>query len=90
LNVRTVLRGGQFRKDVKLAQRRGKDVSKLREVILLLLQGQTLPAHCKDHPLHGRWQHFRDCHIEPDWVLIYKIEGDDLYLVRTGTHSDLF
>ena len=44
----------------------------------------------KDHPLGGDWSHHRDCHIEPDWLLIYKVEGDDLYLVRTGTHSDLF
>jgi len=75
---------------VKLAKRRGKDLSKLRELILLLAEGQPLPQRYKDHPLAGDWKHFRDCHIEADWLLIYKIEGDDLYLVRTGTHSDLF
>jgi mRNA interferase YafQ len=48
------------------------------------------PPRYKDHPLGGEWKHFRDCHIEPDWLLIYKIDGEDLYLVRTGTHSDLF
>jgi len=88
--VRTAIRGAQFRKDVKLAQRRGKDMEKLREIILLPLQGQPLPSSTKDHPLQGRRKHHRDCHIEPDWILIYKIDGDDLYLVRTGTHSDLF
>jgi mRNA interferase YafQ len=75
---------------VKLAQRPGKDLSKLRELILLLAEGQPLPPRYKDHPLSGDWKHYRDCHIESDWLLIYKIEGDDLYLVRTGTHSDLF
>ena len=88
--MRTAIRGTQFRKDVKLAQRRGKDMNKLRELILLLLEDQPLPMRYKDHALQGRWRNYRDCHIEPDWILIYKIEGDDLYLVRTGTHSDLF
>jgi mRNA interferase YafQ len=49
-----------------------------------------LPPRYKDHSLGSEWRHFRDCHIEPDWLLIYKVDGDDLYLVRTGTHSDLF
>jgi len=88
--VRNLIRGAQFRRDVKLAQRRGKDLSKLRELILLLAEGEPLPPRYKDHPLSGDWKHYRDCHIESDWLLIYKIEGDDLYLVRTGTHSDLF
>jgi len=88
--VRSLIRSAQFRRDVKVAQRRGKDLSKLRELILLLAEGQPLPPRYKDHPLSGDWKHYRDCHIESDWLLIYKIEGDDLYLVRTGTHSDLF
>jgi mRNA interferase YafQ len=88
--VRNLIRGVQFRRDVKLAQRRGKDLSKLRELILLLAEGQPLPPRYKDHPLSGDWKHYRDCHIESDWLLIYKIEGDDLYLIRTGTHFDLF
>ena len=64
-------------------------MAKLREIILLLVEGGPLPPRYKDHALVGDWNH-RDCHIEPDWLLIYKIDGDDLYLVRTGTHSDLF
>jgi mRNA interferase YafQ len=88
--LRTAIRGTQFKKDVRLVQKRGKDVAKLRELILLLLEGRPLPAHHKDHPLQGGWRRYRDSHIEPDWLLIYKIEGNDLYLVRTGTHSDLF
>ena len=85
-----MIRGAQFRRDAKLAERRGKDLSKLRQLILLLAEGQPLPPRYKDHPLSGDWKHFRDCHLESDWLLIYKIEGDDVYLVRTGTHSDLF
>lgn len=90
MTARNLIRGTQFRRDVKLAQRRGKDMSKLRELILLLAEGNPLPPSYKDHPLAGEWKHHRDCHLEPDWLLIYKIDGDDLYLVRTGTHSDLF
>jgi mRNA interferase YafQ len=88
--VRNPVRGAQFRRDVKLAQKRGRDMTKLRAAILLLIDGSPLPPRYKDHPLAGEWKHFRDCHIEPERLLIYKIDGDDLYLVRTGTHSDLF
>jgi mRNA interferase YafQ len=88
--LRNPIGGAQFRRDVKLAKKRCKDLTKLREVILLLIEGNPLPARCRDHPLVGDWKHHRDCHIEPDWLLLYKIDGDDLYLVRTGTHSDLF
>ena len=88
--MRNPIRGTQFQRDVKLAQKRGKDMAKLRAIILLLMEGSPLPPRCKDHPLGGDGRHFRDCHIEPDWLLIYKIDGEDLHLVRTGTHSDLF
>jgi mRNA interferase YafQ len=88
--LRIPIRGAQFRRDVKRAQKRGKDMAKLRELILLLIEGQLLPARYQDHSLGGEWNHHRDCHIEPDWLLIYKVSGDDLYLIRTGTHSDLF
>lgn len=88
--MRNIVRSSQFKRDVKQAQKRGKDMSKLREILLLLVEGAVLPAHFRDHPLSGEWKAYRDCHIEPDWLLIYKIEGNDLYLVRTGTHSDLF
>jgi mRNA interferase YafQ len=80
----------QFRRDVKLARKRGKNTEKLREVILLLMEESPLPSRFRDHPLGGQWKDCRDCHIEPDWLLIYRIDGDELYLVRTGTHADLF
>ena len=88
--MRNPIGGTQFQRDVKLARKRGKDMAKLREVLLLLIEASPLSPRCKDHPLAGDWKHYRDCHIEPDWLLIYKIDGDDLHLVRTGTHSDLF
>jgi mRNA interferase YafQ len=70
--VRNPIRVAQFRRDVKLAQRRGKDISKLRQLVLLLIDGNPLPMRYKDHPLSGDWEHHRDCHIEPDWLLLYK------------------
>ena len=88
--MRNPVSGAQFRRDVKLTQKRGNNMAKLREVVLLLIEGSPLPQRYKDHSLRGDWKHFRECHIEPDWLLIYKIDGDDLYLVRTGTHADLF
>jgi mRNA interferase YafQ len=88
--VRTPVRSGQFRRDVKRAQRRGKNMSKLREVIRLLLAGETLPESYRDHPLRGNWKSYRDAHLESDWLLIYRIVGDELQLVRTGSHADLF
>ena len=82
----------QFRRDVKLAQKRGKDTGLIRTVIENLAQGQTLSPKHKDHPLSGNYAGFRECHITPDWLLIYKIEKEILVLslTRTGTHSELF
>jgi mRNA interferase YafQ len=88
--LRNPITGAQFRRDVKLARKRGKDMPKLRELILLLVEGNPLPASYKDHPLSGQWNQFRECHMEPDWLLVYKVVGDNLHLVRTGSHSDLF
>jgi mRNA interferase YafQ len=75
---------------VKRAEKRGKDLSKLRTVLRLLAQEQPLPQEYRDHALRGDWIGFRDLHIEPDWLLLYRIEGDEVQLARTGTHSDLF
>ena len=82
----------QFKKDFKLAERQGLDVSELKEVVQLLANGETLPAEYRDHELKGKYVGFRECHIEPDWLLIYKISESVLVLslVRTGSHSRLF
>jgi mRNA interferase YafQ len=86
----TTVPTNRFLKDVKLAQRRGKDLKKLEAAILLLANESTLPPNLRDHPLSGDWAHHRECHIAPDWLLIYKIHEDEIFLVRSGTHSDLF
>jgi mRNA interferase YafQ len=85
-----VIQTTQFRKDLKMLQKRGKDPQKVKDIIALLLSGESLPAINRDHALTGNWFGWRDCHLEPDWLLIYKILSDELILGRTGTHSDLF
>jgi mRNA interferase YafQ len=80
----------QFKKDVKRMRKRGKDLEKVKAVIDLLVAEEPLPPKNRDHKLGGNWIGRRDCHIEPDWVIIYKITEDELLLERTGTHSDLF
>lgn len=86
----TPVRSGQFKRDVRKAEKRGKDMGKLRALVLLLIEEKPLPERYRDHPLKGSWASFRDAHIEPDWLLIYRVDGDELQLARTGTHSDLF
>lgn len=82
----------QFRKDYKLATRRGKDISKLDAIIGKLARGEKLPPANRDHPLANNWANHRECHITPDWLLIYQIKENVLVLelTRTGTHADLF
>ena len=82
----------QFKKDFKLAMKRSMKIELLEEVIAMLAMGETLPDKHKDHALTGNWVGHRECHILPDWLLIYRIEDEVLVptLARTGTHSDLF
>ena len=82
----------QFKKDFKLAMKRGLKMELLEEIISLLAMGETLPDKNKDHALTGNWTGHRECHILPDWLLVYRIENEVLVLTlaRTGTHSDLF
>ena len=82
----------QFKKDCKLMKRRGLDLKVLTGIIDLLQKGQPLPPENRDHDLVGDFAGFRECHIQPDWLLIYYIRHDRLVLVcaRTGSHSDLF
>ena len=65
-------------------------MERLRTLVRLLASGESVPVRYRDHPLRGRWSGWRDAHIEPDWVLIYRVNGSDLELGRTGTHADLF
>ena len=85
-----VIQPSSFRKDVKKQIKRGKDLGKLKAIVDILIAGETLSDRCVDHALSGIWAGWRDCHIEPDWILIYKIAPDTLTLGRTGSHSDLF
>lgn len=82
----------RFKKDYKLIQKRGYDTSLLKEVIDILANGKQLPEKYLDHPLSGDYTGCRECHIQPDWLLVYRIEKNLLILglTRTGTHSDLF
>lgn len=82
----------QFKKDYKLAMKRGLNMEELDNAIRLLAENGALPAKYLDHTLSGDWKGFHECHIAPDWLLIYAIENQMLVLTlsRTGTHSDLF
>ena len=80
----------QFKKDYKKIKKQNKDLVKIRVVIKTLADQQILEPKYKDHQLSGNWKDHRDCHIEPDWILIYQRVDNDLILERTGTHSELF
>ena len=82
----------QFKKDYKLAIKRHMNIDLLDDIIRALSRGEKLPEKNKDHELTGNWIGYRECHIQPDWLLIYRIEEDILVLtlVRAGSHSDLF
>ncbi len=82
----------RFQKDLKRAEKRGLNLKALAEVIKILAEGQPLPQKYKDHQLTGDYAGCRECHIQPDWLLIYEIYEEELilYLTRTGSHSDLF
>lgn len=80
----------QFKRDFKLCVKRGYDVGLLRSVIDTLRIPEALPAKNRDHALTGDWSGYQECHILPDWLLIYRVSENELQLARTGTHSDLF
>lgn len=92
MNQYKIIPIGRFKRDLKRAKRRGYDLSLLGTVVDLLASGSALPANYQDHHLCGQYASCRECHITPDWLLIYEIKDDELilYLTRTGTHSDLF
>lgn len=86
----TPARSSQFKRDVKRVQKRGKDMVKLRTLLGLLIEQAALPEAYQGHSLRGNWKGYRDTHIEPDWLLLHRVVGDELYLARTGSHADLF
>lgn len=87
-----IVPSNQFKRDLKFAKKRGYKIERLREVINTLAYGQKPDDKYRDHGLIGKYSGFRECHIEPDWLLVYRISQDELelFLFRTGTHSDLF
>ena len=89
---RDVVWTSKFKKEYKAAIKRRMDIDKLDNIIRILARGEELPKKNSDHELIGEWKGYRECHIEPDWLLIYKIQDDLLLLTltRTGTHSELF
>ena len=89
---RDIVWTAQFKKDYKLAVKRHLDISLLDDVIRMLSRGEKLPEKNKDHSLSGNWAGHRECHILPDWLLLYRVDDDVLVLtlVRNGTHSDVF
>ena len=86
-----IKRTSRFKKDYKIIKKRGYNVTLLKEPIELLANGKQLPAKYNDHPLKGTFKGLRECHIAPDWLLVYEVDDNRLYLylTRTGTHSDL-
>ena len=88
----SIERTAQFKRDFKLAEKQGLDMTELAKVIMILANGDRLPDKYRDHELQGNYKGYRECHIEPDWLLIYKISSNILVLslVRTGSHSRLF
>lgn len=87
-----IVPSNQFKKDLKLAKKRGCKIEHLRDVVNTLAHEQKLDEKYRDHGLTGNYKGFRECHVEPDWLLIYRTSQDalELFLFRTGTHSDLF
>ena len=83
---------GRMKRDVKLMKKRRKNMDLLVDVLDKLSKGASLPQSNKDHQLKGEWKNFRECHIEPDWLLIYRIDENELLLIATatGSHADLF
>ena len=87
-----IVPSNKFKKDLKLAVKRGYDIKLLENVVNCLANEETLEPKYKDHTLSGDYSGFRECHITPDWLLVYQVINDELvlFLSRTGTHSDLF
>lgn len=88
--MKTIRRTSRFKRDVKRMQRQGKDLGKLKEVLESLVKGEELASKYRGHVLVGQYKGTRECHMEPDWLLIYELAESEIVLIRTGSHSDLF
>ncbi len=88
--MKTLRRLSSFKKDYKRCVKRGYDIDKLHTVIVILASGERLATHYQEHSLQGEYKNCRECHVEPDWLLIYTLDENELVLIRTGTHADLF
>jgi len=88
--MRTFSRTSQFKRDVKRIKKRGKDISKLKEVLETIASRKDLESRYRNHMLIGQYAGVRECHVEPDWLLLYKLSESEVVLIRTGTHADLF
>jgi mRNA interferase YafQ len=88
--VRTLARTNQFRRDFKKVKRRGQDIPKLLDLVARLAKGENLESRYRDHALGGEYSDCRECHVEPNLLLIYRLTEEELVLIRTGSHSDLF
>ena len=88
--MKAIYETSQFRKDFKKIKKQGKQIEKLKEIVRCLVEGKPLEPPHRDHALIGLLKGSRDCHIEPDWLLIYRTDDELLYLERTGSHSDIF
>jgi mRNA interferase YafQ len=88
--MRIVRRTSQFKKDAKRVQKQGKSLDVMKEVLRQLINDETLSDKYRDHNLIGNYMGARECHLQPDWLLIYELTEDELILVRTGSHSELF
>ena len=88
----TIVRSNRFLKDLRIAKKRGLDLSLLEDVVMKLARQETLDSKYRDHALTGEYSDFRECHIKPNWLLVYCVDDDELelFLFRTGSHSDLF
>lgn len=88
--MREIQFANRFKKEFRLAQKRGKNPNKLHELMRLFEYEITLPARYRDHQLKGEFKNFRECHIEPDWLLIYRLTTTSVIFEHTGSHADLF
>lgn len=88
--MRIIERTSRFKRDIERMGKRGRDMRKFKEVLQTLVEGEQLAPQYRDHPLLGQYTGSRECHVEPDWLLVYEATDETVILIRTGSHADLF